>query len=78
MKKIVLEESISNKLNVLIALQLASMPEEYDQASKVRLLSRLGVSNAEIADILGTSKGAVGVIKYRNAKRRSKDVNKEG
>ncbi|MGH7146534.1 MAG: hypothetical protein ACREIJ_01345 [Nitrospiraceae bacterium] len=62
-------QEISNKLSVLISLELqkdgAGGVQEH-----VERLSRLGLSGNEIAAILGTTPGTVAVAKNRIKKRR--------
>jgi len=65
-----LMEHISNKLSALIALSLVPEPQKRNTAEKVELLTRFGISNQEVADILGTTKGTVEVLKSRASKRK--------
>ena len=58
-------ESISNRLSVLIALQLRSLTDQPSFADSVELLTRFGLSSGEMAEILGTTKGTVDVTKSR-------------
>ena len=62
-------EQISNKLSALIALAMLSDVHKKTSAEKVALLMRFGISNQEIADIVGTTKGTVEVLKSRAGKR---------
>ncbi len=62
-------EQISRKLSALIALTLAPEVEKKNSAEKVALLVRFGLPNQDIADILGTTKGTVEVLKSRASKR---------
>lgn len=64
-------EIISNKLSVLITLGLFG-EEDLKLSDRIALLARFGLSNAEIAHILGTTKGSVEVIKSRLKKKLSK------
>lgn len=61
---------VSNKLSALIALTLTTEPEKKNAAEKVALLARFGLSNQEIADIVGTTKGTVEVLKSRAGKKK--------
>lgn len=61
-------EQISKKLSVLIALSLVKNIEKMTSADGVRMLVRFGLSNQEIADVLGTTKGTVEVLKSRASK----------
>lgn len=63
-------EQISRKLSALIALTLVSDVEKKALSEKVALLVRFGIPNQEIADILGTTKGTVEVLKSRAGKRK--------
>jgi len=63
-------EQISKKLSVLIALILVSEPEKRTLSEKVELFSRLKLSNNEIAEILGTTKGTIEVVKSRITKNK--------
>ncbi len=77
MKELEFGQVISKKLSVLIALQLGELPEKSDMATKVHLLSTFNLTNAEIAEILGTSKGTIEVTKSRNIKRRKGSVHEK-
>lgn len=61
-------EQISKKLSVLIALALTKDASSLTTADNVKALVRFGLSNQEIADILGTTKGTIEVVKSRVAK----------
>jgi DNA-binding NarL/FixJ family response regulator len=65
-----LEEQISNKLSALIALALLEDPHKGNTAEKIALLSRFGLANQDMADILGTTKGTVEVLKSRAGKKK--------
>jgi len=65
-----LVEQISRKLSALLALALVPDIAKKTSAEKVLLLARFGISNQEIADIVGTTKGTVEVLKSRAGKRR--------
>lgn len=62
-------QTISRRLGVLIALQIKTQLENFSTTEGVELLSRFGMSNGEIAEILNTSTGSVNVIKGRLKKR---------
>lgn len=62
-------EQISRKLSALIALAMVPDVPKKTSAEKVSLLMRFGISNQEIADILGTTRGTVEVLKSRAGKR---------
>lgn len=65
-----LGEQISRKLSALIALAMVPELQKKNSAEKVALLMRFGIPNQEIADILGTTKGTVEVLKSRASKRK--------
>jgi DNA-directed RNA polymerase specialized sigma24 family protein len=65
-----LGQQISRKLSALIALALTPDAEKKSSAEKVALLARFDLPNQEVADILGTTKGTVEVLKSRGGKRR--------
>jgi DNA-binding NarL/FixJ family response regulator len=58
---------ISQKLNILIALGLSK--EKKKLSEKVKFLLDFGLTNQQIAEILGTSKGSIEVIKSRLKKK---------
>lgn len=58
-------ELISKKLSALIALSFMRDIEKITNADGVRILGRFGLSNQDIADILGTTKPTVEVLKSR-------------
>jgi DNA-binding CsgD family transcriptional regulator len=58
-----LGEQISAKLSALIALSMTPDVGKKTLGEKVRLLTRFGISNQDVADILGTTKGSVEVLK---------------
>jgi DNA-directed RNA polymerase specialized sigma24 family protein len=58
-------EQVSRKLSALIALAMVPEVQEKNTVGKVALLNRFGLSNQEMADILGTTKGTVEVLKSR-------------
>jgi DNA-binding CsgD family transcriptional regulator len=63
-------ELLSKKMSALIALSLLSDVQKKNTAEKVELLMRFGIPNQEIADIVGTTKGTVEVLKSRATKKR--------
>jgi len=63
-------EQISRKLSALIALNLAPEGAKKSSAEKVALLVRFGLPNQDIADILGTTKGTVEVLKSRASNKK--------
>ena len=65
-----LMERISSKLSAVIALSLLPKVQKKNTAEKVELLTRFGISNQEVADILGTTKGTVEVLKSRAGKKK--------
>ena len=58
----------------LLAFQLMHDMQDASQAEKVGILSKVGFSNPEIADILGTTSGAVAVqlSRHRVGKKKKK------
>ena len=62
-------ETISRRLGVLIALQMRMQSENFSITEGVSMLSRFGMGNTEIAEILNTSAGSVNAIKGRLKKR---------
>ncbi len=63
-------ESISKRLGVLIALHIKDHSENFSVSEGVDLLTRLGLSPTEIAEILSTSTNTVSVIRSRLKKRK--------
>ena len=63
-------QRISDKLSALIALALVPEAPEMNLRQKVELLTRFGIPNQEVADILGTTKGTVEVLKSTAKKRK--------
>jgi DNA-binding NarL/FixJ family response regulator len=61
---------ISIKLNLLIALFIKPQLKDLNNSEKISYLLRFGLPNGEIADIIGTSKGTVDVVKSRIKNRR--------
>jgi DNA-binding CsgD family transcriptional regulator len=68
MKEQELLEQISKKLSALTALAFVKEPEKMTAEQGVKLLIRFGLSNQEMADILGTTKGTIEVLKSRVGK----------
>jgi DNA-binding NarL/FixJ family response regulator len=60
-------QEISQKLNILVALELSK--EKKKLSEKVKFLLDFGLTNQQIAEILGTSKGSIEVIKSRLKKK---------
>lgn len=65
-----LADQISKKLSALIALALLPDVQKRSTAEKVALLMRFDIPNQDLADILGTTKGTVEVLKSRAGKRK--------
>ncbi len=72
MENLELLESISRRLGVLIALQLSPKPESFSTTDGIMLLSRFGMGNSEIAEILNTSSNTVNVTKSRIKSNKNK------
>lgn len=64
------DEVISRKLSALLAVMLLKNKKSLTTSSGVDLLLRFQLSNQEIADILGTTRRTVEVIKSRIAKQK--------
>jgi DNA-binding NarL/FixJ family response regulator len=58
-------EQISKKLSALIAVSLTKDAEKMTNAKRVEILGRFGLYNQDIADILGTTKPTIEVLKSR-------------
>lgn len=58
-------ETISKKLSILIALTVRSLPETVDTKSSIKLLDSFGLSNVEVAAILGMKPNAVSMARAR-------------
>lgn len=58
-------KEISQRLGVLIALQMQFQLENFSTTDGIKMLSRFGLGNSDIAEILNTSTNAVNVIKNR-------------
>ena len=63
-------ETISRKLSVLIALSLSPDLEVKNLSEKISVLTRLGLSNGDIAEILGATRSTVEVLKSRMKKKK--------
>lgn len=72
MKDQELLEQISKKLSALIALSFTKDVQKMTNADGVKMLGRFGLSNQDIADILGTTKPTVEVLKSRIKKNKKK------
>ena len=70
MKDQELLEQISKKLSALIALTFSRDVEGLNTADGVKILGRFNLSNQDIADILGTTKPTVEVLKSRIKKNK--------
>ncbi len=68
MKDHELLEQISKKLSALLAISFAKHTEKMTSAEGVKMLVRFGLSNQDIANILGTTKGTIEVLKSRAIK----------
>ncbi len=58
-------EIISKKLSILIALTVRSLPDALDTKSSIQLLDSYGLSNVEVAAILGMKPNAVSMARAR-------------
>lgn len=65
-------EQISRKLSALIALSFAKDVAKMTNADGVEMLGRFGLSNQDVADILGTTKPTVEVLKSRIKSKKNK------
>jgi len=63
---------VSKKLSILIALQLQSEDGVVEVKENVAKLTRFGLTDGEIAEILGTTPGTVSVAKARIKKSKTK------
>lgn len=63
-------KEISRRLGVLIALQMENQSENFSTTDGVNMLSRFGMGNSEIAEILNTSANTVNVMKNRIKKKK--------
>lgn len=56
------DETLADKLDILIRLQAAALVRDFDtQKEKIELLSQAGLASSAIADLLGTSRNTVSV-----------------
>ena len=62
-------ENISKKLNAILLVLLSPEIEKKNTAQKVQMLAGLKLPNQELADILGTTKGTIEVLKSRASKK---------
>jgi hypothetical protein len=58
-------EIISKKLSILIALTTKGLPEPLDTKAGIKLLDAYGLSNNEVASILGMKPNAVSMARAR-------------
>jgi len=58
-------EIISRKLSILIALSIKNLPDSLDTKEGIKLLDRYGLSNGEVASILGMKPNAVSMARAR-------------
>lgn len=58
-------EVISRKLSILIALTVRSLPEGISTKESIKLLDNYGLSNVEVASILGMRPNAVSMARIR-------------
>jgi len=65
-------EQISRKLSALIALSFTKDVQKATSADGVEILGRFGLSNQDIADILGTTKPTIEVLKSRIKSKKKK------
>lgn len=65
-------QQISKKLSILIALQLQGENRTVEVKENVAKFARFGLTDKEIAEILGTTPGTVSVAKARIKKAKSK------
>ena len=65
-------QQISKKLSILIALALQGEKDAVGVKENVARLIRFGLTDSEIAEILGTTSGTVSVAKARIKKAGSK------
>ena len=70
MKEQELLEQISKKISALIALSFVKDIAKMTISDGERLLRRFGLSNQEIADLLGTTKRTIEVMKSRDQKNK--------
>ena len=63
-------KEISRRLGVLIALQMKTQSEDFSTTEGIQMLSRFGMGNSEIAEILNTSSNTVNVTKNRIKNKR--------
>ena len=65
-------QQISKKLSILITLALQGDKDTVEVKENVARLVRFGLSDSEIAEILGTTSGTVSVAKARLKKAKSR------
>jgi len=66
-------DQISKKMNAFIALLLTTDVAKMTTADKVKMLLRFNLSNQDIANIIGTTRGTIEVMKSRLQKPKNKD-----
>jgi len=65
MKEHELLEQISKKMSALISLSLMKKSDKMTNIEAIEILLRFGLSNQDIANILGTTKPTIEVLKSR-------------
>ncbi|KKR51738.1 MAG: hypothetical protein UT89_C0009G0005 [Parcubacteria group bacterium GW2011_GWE1_40_20] len=70
MKDQELLDQISKKLSALIAISFSPDTKKMTTSDGERMLRRFGLNNQEIADILGTTRRTIEVMKSRNRKNK--------
>jgi len=65
-------QQISKKMSILISLQLQHGKEKVEVKENVEKLAPFGLTDNEIAEILGTTTGTVSVAKARIKKAKTK------
>lgn len=68
-------DEISKKLSVLIALLAKSVPDFIDNKEMIKMLDRYGLSNNEVAAILGMKPSAVSMARLRMKEKNDKAEN---
>ena len=72
MKDQELLEQISKKLSALLELSMTKDVNKLGTEDRVRMLVRIGFRNQDIADILGTTRQTIEVLKSRIKKSNKK------
>lgn len=65
MENQILSKEISRKLSALLAVFFVKDPTTMTTAEGERFLRRFGLTNQEIADVLGTTRRTIEVLKSR-------------